>query len=109
MSVEFLSIEFAESVPGETRGIVDQEPHRRQILGSGKDGIGAVAILKIGNNLDRTRGYIVGIVMNMGNHTPAIGKKCSRDVAAHALAGTGDDCGSRLHGALSVIAGRAKQ
>jgi hypothetical protein len=32
-------------------------------------------------------------MVDVRKHSPAIGDKRSRDVAAHALAGTGNDCG----------------
>ena len=108
--VEFLGVELAESVPREPRGIVDQQPHRRQPRCGGEDGLRAIRIGQVRHHFHRAFGDRILFVPDMRDDRPAIGEQRARNLRSDALAGPGDDRGSvRLHARrLSLSSGRSQ-
>ena len=96
------ALELAEPVAREARGIVDQQPHRRQPLGRGEDPLGAIGFGKVGDDLDRALRHRVAVVMDMRDDRPAVGEQRRGNRRADALAGPGDD-----RGAFDVVIARS--
>jgi hypothetical protein len=67
MGIKLAWIELAESIPGEARGIVYEQPHRRLALRRGEDRIGTTHVGQVSDHFDRTRRRLVVVVMDMSN------------------------------------------
>src|SRR5947209_16208197 len=94
MGVEFVGAELAETVPGEPRGVIHEQAYRGERVGGSKYPDRAVALGEIRHDPGCTFGNSILLMVDMGEHSPAIGDKSGGDRRADALAGPGDDCGS---------------
>jgi hypothetical protein len=82
------------TIEREPRGIVDQQPHRRQALGGAKIRSAQSGFGQVGDDLDRALRHRVAVMMDVGDDRPAVGEQRADDRLADPLAAAGDDCGA---------------
>jgi hypothetical protein len=92
VGVELIRAEPADLVHSEPGSIVHQQSDRRQPDGTSEYSFSAIDRCKIRNDLGGTLRNIIAIMVDVGEHRPAVGDQRGGDRGAHALAGASHDC-----------------